>query len=310
MNVNLRQVRAFVITARLGSFTRAADLLHLSQPALTVQIRQLEETLGVRLLDRNTRMVEPTRTGQELLPVFERLLGEFDAVISGAREVAALKRGAVRLATLPSVAATVLPPHIARFRRAHPQIRVSVCDTVGRRINALVQEEAADFGIGADIEAEPGLETVRLFDDELVAAIPAGHPLCAGEVTLDRLAGEPLILMDPNSTVRSLVNRAFADRDLLVAPAYEVTYMSTAAGLVRAGLGIALLPSTAIELSTGSGIVSRPVRSPDLRRAIALVLKAGRSLSPAAQAFKDMLVGSIASGASENMIEDQPGRQQ
>jgi DNA-binding transcriptional LysR family regulator len=290
MNVSLRQVRAFIVTARFGSFTRAAGLLNLSQPALTVQIRQLEETLGVRLLDRNTRTVELTRIGRELLPVLERLLGEFDAVVSNAREMAAIQHGAVRIAALPSVAATVLPSLIARFRQGHPRIRISLRDAVGRRINAMVLDETVDLGIGADIEPEAGLETVRLFEDELRAVLPASHPLCAAEtLTLDQLAGEPLILMDADSTVRALVDRAFAERNLLVSPAFEVTYMSTAAGLVRAGLGIALLPSTAIELTGDPAIAARPVPTPGLRRSIALVLKAGRSPSPAAAAFRDML---------------------
>ena len=93
MNISLRQIRAFIVVARFSSFTRAADLLHLTQPALTVQIRQLEQALGVKLFDRNTRAVELTRIGRELLPVLERLLGEFDAVVVSTREMATLRYG-------------------------------------------------------------------------------------------------------------------------------------------------------------------------------------------------------------------------
>ena len=153
MNISLRQIRAFIVVARFSSFTRAADLLHLTQPALTVQIRQLEQALGVKLFDRNTRAVELTRIGRELLPVLERLLGEFDAVVVSTREIAAMRYGIVRIAALPSVAATVLPPLIARFKQHHPQIRVAVRDSVGGRINAMVREEIVDFGIGSDVEA-------------------------------------------------------------------------------------------------------------------------------------------------------------
>lgn len=291
MNVNLRQVRAFIITARFGSFTRAASLLHLSQPALTVQIRQLEQSLGVRLLDRNTRTVELTRIGREMLPAFERLLGEFDAVVAGAQKMAAVQSGAVWIGALPSVAATVLPPLVAAFRHSHPNVRVFIRDSVGHRINALVQEEAVDFGIGADTGPEPGLDSIPLFADELCAVLPPGHELeAAAMIGLEDLAAEPLVLTTPGSTVRYLVDRAFAARDILVSPAYEVTYMSTAVGLVRAGLGIALLPSTAIELSLAPALMVRPVGAPGLRRSIRLLLKAGRSLTPAAQTFRDLLV--------------------
>ena len=105
MDLSLRQIRAFVSVAHLKSFTRAANLLHLSQPALTVQIRRLEDALAVRLLDRNTRTVELTRVGRELAPVFQRLLRELDTVVIDTRDLAAKRYGVVRIAALPSVAA-------------------------------------------------------------------------------------------------------------------------------------------------------------------------------------------------------------
>jgi LysR family transcriptional regulator, carnitine catabolism transcriptional activator len=291
MNMTLRQLRAFVVVARFSSFTRAADLLHLTQPALTVQIRQLEQALGVKLFDRSTRAVELTRIGRELLPALERLLGECDAIVVSTREMATMRYGIVRIAALPSVAATVLPPLIARFKQRHPHIRITVRDSVGERINAMVREEIVDFGIGSDVEPDAELETVPLFEDEMRAVVPASHPLGKQtEVILDRLIEEPLILMDAGSSVRSLVDRAFADRGHLAVPAYEVTYMSTAIGLVRAGLGIAILPSTAIELRLDPDIRSPCIREPVLRRSITLVLKVGRSLPPAAEALRDMLI--------------------
>src|SRR3954454_10146949 len=109
MDLNMRQVRAFVSVAHFKSFTRAATLLYISQPALTVQIRKLEEALGIRLLDRNSRTVEITRIGRELLPVFQRILREIDSVILDVRELANQRHGVVRVAALPSFAAGLLP---------------------------------------------------------------------------------------------------------------------------------------------------------------------------------------------------------
>src|SRR5258708_20510134 len=120
MDLNMRQVRAFVSVAHLKSFTRAATLLNVSQPALTVQIRKLEEILGIRLLDRNSRTVDITRVGRELLPVFQRVLHELDAVIMDTRGLATQQHGVVRIAALPSFAATLLPPIISPFRRTTP----------------------------------------------------------------------------------------------------------------------------------------------------------------------------------------------
>ena len=120
MDLSLRQIRAFVSVAHLKSFTRAASVLHLSQPALTVQIRRLEDALAVRLLDRNTRTVELTRVGRELAPVFQRLLRELDTVVIDTRDLAAKRYGVVRIAALPFVAAGPLPDAIADFPRSQP----------------------------------------------------------------------------------------------------------------------------------------------------------------------------------------------
>jgi LysR family transcriptional regulator, carnitine catabolism transcriptional activator len=137
----------------------------------------------------------------------------------------------------------------------------------------------------------PNWKQSPLFEDEMRAVVPALHPLGKQtEVMLDRLIDEPLILMDTQSSVRSLVDRAFADRGHLAVPAYEVTYMSTAIGLVRAGLGIAILPSTAIELRLETELPSLSIQEPILHRSITLVLKVGRSLPPAAEALRDMLI--------------------
>src|ERR671926_322615 len=106
IDLNLRQLQSFVTVARTGSFTRAARLLHISQPALTKQVRQLEETLGVRLLDRTTKAVEPTRIGKELAPVVDQLLREIDTVVVNTKELAAGSRGVVRVAALPSVSSS------------------------------------------------------------------------------------------------------------------------------------------------------------------------------------------------------------
>src|SRR4029078_11985711 len=109
IDLNLRQLQTFVPVAQLASFTRAAQMLHLSQPALTKQVRQLEETLGVRLFDRNTRTVELTRIGKELAPVVSQLLQEIEAVVVNTKALAAQSRGAIRIAALPSIASTILP---------------------------------------------------------------------------------------------------------------------------------------------------------------------------------------------------------
>lgn len=285
-DLNLRQLQSFITVARLGSFTRAARLLHLSQPALTKQIRQLEETLGVRLLDRTTRAVEPTRIGKELAPVVDQLLREIDAVVVNTKELAAKSRGVVRVAALPSISSAIIPATVARFQESFPGISVIPRDVLDQPIIAMVKAGAVDFGVGSLNETDPELRYTLLFTDRMRVVFPPGSALERKKtVRLKDLVGLPLVLMEPESSVRKLVDRAFESIGELVPPFLEVTYMPTAAGMVRAGLGITLLPTAALEMGELSGLRSRVIKNPEITREIGVIQKAGRSLPPAAESF-------------------------
>src|SRR3954466_8938833 len=167
MDLSLRQIRAFVSVAHLKSFTRAASVLHLSQPALTVQIRRLEDALAVRLLDRNSRTVELTRVGRELSPVFQRLLRELDTVVIDTRDLAAKRYGVVRLAALPSVAAGLLPDVIAHFREINQRVNFVLKDVIAGRVLGLVRSEEVDFGIMGGEFVEPSIEIIHKARDRM-----------------------------------------------------------------------------------------------------------------------------------------------
>jgi LysR family transcriptional regulator, carnitine catabolism transcriptional activator len=299
MSLNLQHLKAFVTVARLGSFVQAARLLHVSQPALTVQIRQLEATLGVRLLDRNTRAVRATQVGADLAPVVERLLREVDAVVEGTRQLSAKQRGLVRVAALPSVAATVLPALIARFKRRYPGVSLSLADVVGQKVIAMVKGEEVEVGIGSRGDPDPDIEFTPLFEDHMRAFFPPRSPLARRPLTsVAELVSCPLILTSPESSVRALVTRAFRDAGLYPAPAYEVTYMSTAAALVKAGLGVAILPGSAVRMGELAGLRSKALRDPALTRTVGVLRRRGRSLSPAAGEFVALLMERAAVAAA------------
>src|SRR5687767_5274911 len=290
MNLNLRQLRSFAVLARAANFTRAAEALHLSQPALTVQIRSLEELLGLKLFDRNTRHVRLTPIGRELLPAFERLLRDIDSVADNARELAAGVRGVVHIAALPSICSTVLPAAIGELRRRHPGIVVRLRDAVAQTVLSLVRAEEVDFGIGGFERVDADMSLSPLYSDRLVAVMPRQHPLARRDkLTLEDLVGVPLVVMDSQSSVRALVEQAYFEAGKVLVPAYEVTYMTTALGLVRAGEGVSLLPSTAHEVQMLAGLASRPFAGRRLERTIVVVRKSGRTLSPAAEGFIEVL---------------------
>jgi len=288
MKCQIGHMRAFLTVARLGSLTRAAAALRISQPTLTVQLRQMEEALGLQLLDRGRHGAAPTAAGRDLLAECERIVDDFDALIANTRDVAARRAGTVRIAALPSVGASFLPGVLARLYARSPGIRVIVRDAVSHRISAMVMADQVELGLTILPEgpATAGLQTEIMFEDRLVAALPGGHKLTAARsIALSDLASERLIMTDPESSVRMLVDRAFARHGLYVSPVCEVTYMSTAVGLARAGLGIAILPSSAVDLRITPLLETRPIVRPAMPRRIGITHRAGRALSPQATAF-------------------------
>lgn len=280
-----KQIRSFLAITRAGSFTRAAEEVGLSQPALTVQIHQLEETLGVKLFDRDKRQVRLTSAGKKLLAPLERVLIDIEAVINTGQDLAACKRGSVVLAALPSLSASLLPHAVRKFREEHPSVDILVHDVVADRIVQMVKGEEVEFGLGPRLTPDRAVTVEDFLTDRLCAFYPEDHPLSQGSLSISRLAEYPLILTGRSSSVRIMFERALARERTAIQIASESNYMSTALGMVRAGLGVAILPASAAETGSTAGLSYRPVRAPWQMRKIGIIRKAGSSLSPACEHF-------------------------
>ena len=295
MDVELRHLQAFVAAARHASFTHAAKTVHVSQPTFTVQIRQLETALGVRLLDRNTRSVRLTPIGRELAPVIERILRELESVLLNTQALSAKASGFVAVAALPTLSATMLPGIIAAFRAGNPGIAIHLREAVSVRLAAMVKAGEVDFGFGSLPSGEPEVEFAPLFNDSMSAIVPRRSPFAEKRsVPLRDLAATPLILMGRDSSVRTVVDRALAGIGHFSPPDYEAGYISTALGMVEAGLGITILPSSVLRMSRSRELVSRPIRDPGIGREVGLIQMRGRSLSKAAEAFQRAIRGKCA----------------
>ena len=292
MKNSIQHIRAFLAVANSGSFAKAAVELNLSPSALTVQIQQLEDWLGVTLLERSPRHVSLTAAGQNNRGPMEKLLLDLDNIVSGSRDLAALRRGVVTIAALPSMCSGALPPILKTFREQFPGVEVRLRDVVAQRIDALVREGEVDFGLGVRARLSHGLEFEVVMMDRLSLFVPLDHPLAErGSITLAELAGQPIILTGRDSSVRERVEQLFADEGLILTPGLEANYMSTVMALVRQGLGMTLLPESADE---GRGdLVQVRIEHAGVNREIGLITRTGFGLSPTATRFADLLKKSL-----------------
>jgi LysR family carnitine catabolism transcriptional activator len=287
---DLRHIRAFLAVARIGNFTRAASELHVSQSALTVQIKQLEETMGAALFDRGKRRVVLTSAGREVLIPLEKILIDTEAVISRTRELTTLRRGMVTMAVLPSLAAQIVPRAVRSFTRQFPGIEVRIRDIVAEKIIEAVKKEEVDFGVGSRMHADGELRARPLLVDRLSAFVPKGHALTRqASVTLSELLTWPLIVTGKESSVREVFEDALKREKLAYSIAWETNYMSTAVGLVKAGLGIAILPEALAELDTSGEISCIAIHRPVLSRKIEIIQRKDRSLAPPALRMVEFL---------------------
>ncbi len=280
---DMRHIRAFLAVARIGNFTRAASELHVSQSALTVQIKQLEDSLGVILFDRGKRRVALTDAGRDVLVPLERILVDTESLVSRTRELTSLRRGLVTMAVLPSLAPRIVSRAIHKFTTMYPGVVVRVRDVVAERIIEAVKKEEVDFGICNMLHADREMKTSLLLTDRLCAFVSKSHLLARQEtITLMDLAAHPLVVTGRGSGVRRILEDALHRAKRPFTIAYEINYISTALGLAKEGLGIAILPEVSADMDKSGQTHSLAITKPVLSRKIEIVEKKDRSLSPSA----------------------------
>lgn len=299
MNVTLRQLRAFVAVARTGSFTLAAESLFVTQSALSGLIKELEQVLGVRLVDRSTRRIQLSEMGRELFPLVDKTLHDLDGVLAQVSERLALKTGLVRIAAPQLMASTLLPEVIAAYGVEHPDIRIKLVDCVVESVTSRVFSGEVDFGIGPERDANSDIAATTLFDGAFMAVYPPGHPL--GQLPVIRwsdLMAYPVVTLQGQFTERLLQDLRAASRDLNLVPANEVAFMSTALAMVSNGLGVTICIPYASSLVTQNRLDMRPLVDPVVSRRFYVITRHGRTLSPAATSFMDFLFSYLASHPS------------
>ena len=298
MNPSLRQMRAFVALAKTGNFTLAAQAMHVTQSALSGLIKELEQTLGAKVVDRSTRRALLTDIGKELYPLFSKMIDDLDGALANVADHTRLKKGTVRIVAPQLLSCTLLPEAIAAYRREYPDIAVRLGDTGVESVIARVLSGEADFGIGPEREPAPPLDARVLFEMPFALVFPKGHELeRQARVTWKDVARFPLISLQGQFTERLLDDMHAALHAPAVKPANEVTFMTTALAMAAAGLGVTVCMPYAAPLVSLYGLVMRPLEEPVLSRRFFVYTRPGRSLSPAAQSFIGFLDGFVGRSA-------------
>lgn len=280
----MRQLQALVAIAEEGTFSAAAGRICLSQPALSLLVKQLEEVLALKLFHRTTRKVELTPAGHELLQTARRVLGEIDEGLSQLHDYADCRRGRVTVAALPSLASGLLAKAVASFRRDFPNVRVVIRDGVADTVVDALKTGEADFALGFALPGEDDLVATELLMDTLVAVTRKGRfKATCKELGWAELAEHPLIAMARGTSIRRLTDMAFGQIGLDPVPAYEVSFMTTAMALVENGEGNAVLPSSALPAVMPGALLRLALHTPRVERQICILERRGRQRSPAAE---------------------------
>ncbi len=285
---DLNDLQAFRAVAELGNFRKAAEAVHISQPAFSRRIEKLEDALGVRLLERTTRRVSLTAVGRDFAGKVQQLLDDLDTALLGIRGVASTRMGEVTLACVPSTVYYYVSQVVQRFRQAYPRTRVKVHDAGANEVLHAVARGEADFGLNFIGIQEPGIEFRTLLEERFVAACRRDHPLAARpRVSWADLAAYPFIAVAQSSGNRLLLDQALAGLAVRPVSVCEAQHVTTMLGLVEAGLGVAAVPAMAMPAQGHPLLVSVPLDEPVVTRRVGLISRSGRTLAPAAQQLYD-----------------------
>ena len=291
MLVTLKQLRIFETVARHCSISRAATEMHLSQPAVSMQMKQLEEHLGVPLLQKTGKRISLTDAGIELRVHAARFAAQMVALIASMQQFQGIERGLLRLAVV-STANYFLPPLIATLNERHPGIRITL--QVGNReavLNSLANN-VTDLVITGQPPDTSELNAQPFMDNPLVVIASPSHPLASlKQVSMHQLAKETLVVREPGSGTRAALERHFADFSMTLSVGSELNSNEAIKQAVQARLGLAVVSAQTIELELETRrLVTLAVEGFPIVRRWYLVQRSDRRLSAAALAFRDLLL--------------------
>ncbi|MEU6763773.1 transcriptional regulator CynR [Streptomyces sp. NPDC046853] len=285
--VELRHLRYLLAVVEYGTFTGAAEALHVSQPTLSQQIRALERTVGLPLLDRAGRTVRPTDAGEVYADHARRALREITAAERAVQDVADLSRGQLRLGVTPTFTAYLVGPLMGALHARHPGLGLSVREATQERIGAALIADELDAGIGFAGDCVPGTAAEPLFTETLALVTGGGAGVGAAPLPVAELAGRDLALLAGDFATRARIDAYFAAEGVAPRVAVEADSALALLEIVRGGALATVLP-TAVALDR-PGLAQVPLRPPLPHRTAALLTRSGGHRSAAVHAFVALL---------------------
>lgn len=289
MNYSLRQLRVFVTVAHARSFSRAGDIIGLSQSAVSHSVKELELQTGVRLLDRTTREVVLTEAGQQLAARLERLLDELNNTLREAGRVGQQLSGTVRVAASQTISAHLMPQCIARSNRLYPEIDFVLHDRPQQWVLESIRHGEVDFGIVIDPGPVSDLQCEEILQEPFFLLCRHDHVWATQQsVPWSALQNARLVVQDYASGSRPLIDAALIQFGIAATIVQEIGHPATLFPMVEAGIGISVMPALALPLPQGSQLCVKRLE-PEIQRKIMLVQRKNRSISGAAQALWDVV---------------------
>ena len=290
MTIPINQVIAFSAVARTGSFAEAARELHLSQPTLSIAIKNLEAALGGKLLARTTRSVSLTPEGKAFHPVARRLLSDWEQSLQDVRNHFALLRGKLDIAAMPTYTINLLPRILADFHRQYPDINVTVHDVVAESVVEMVRQGRCELGVTFDPGDAPDLSFQPLYRDRFIAILPTEHPLLdKDQLRWTELLEYPHISLQRPAGTRNLIDQALAEEGLVITPSFETHQLVSIGRLVREGLGLSVVPSTSRRQMEEVGLQTREISSPIITHEVGIITRRQQELSATSQVMEALL---------------------
>lgn len=301
--MDLRRLEVFVKVAELGSFSRAAEALFLTQPTVSEHVRALEDALGVQLLDRLGRTTTPTRAGTLLLGYASRMLALAREASQAIEQFQGRMSGELAIGGSTIPGEYVLPELIGAFRGKYPEVRVSLMIGSSHEVQGWVEDGRVEIGVMGAVPASRALDGRQLMADELVVVVSAEHPWASRErVTLDELRAEPMILRERGSGSRETFERALEGVGLdlgMFRIVGEIASTQAVKQAVRAGVGVSLISQRAVvDECRARLLVCVQIRDLTVSRAFHLITHRDRTRSPLAQAFLTFVESHLAARSS------------